>query len=188
WHRLFGQDVTLWGPTHLMMISGAGISLLALAVLLVEAERARGAGAEQELPLRLWIRRVGLAGGLLMGLSVFQGEFDFGVPQFRFVYGPVLVMLAAGVALVSLRIWLGRGAALGAVVFFLLIRGFVSLVVGPILGETTPRFPLYLGEALAVEVVFAEEEGEARRGDRKSTRLISSHVKISYAVIRLKKK
>src|SRR6478735_1610394 len=23
WHRLFGQDVTLWGPTHLMLISGA---------------------------------------------------------------------------------------------------------------------------------------------------------------------
>ena len=24
WHRLFGQDVTLWGPTHLMLIGGAG--------------------------------------------------------------------------------------------------------------------------------------------------------------------
>ena len=24
WHRIFGQDVTLWGPTHLMMIGGAG--------------------------------------------------------------------------------------------------------------------------------------------------------------------
>ena len=23
WHRLFGQDVTLWGPTHLMLIGGA---------------------------------------------------------------------------------------------------------------------------------------------------------------------
>ena len=23
WHRIFGQDVTLWGPTHLMMIGGA---------------------------------------------------------------------------------------------------------------------------------------------------------------------
>ena len=25
WHRIFGQDVTLWGPTHLMMIGGAGL-------------------------------------------------------------------------------------------------------------------------------------------------------------------
>ncbi len=29
WHRLFGQDVTLWGPTHLMMIFGAVLSILA---------------------------------------------------------------------------------------------------------------------------------------------------------------
>ena len=29
WHRIFGQDVTLWGPTHLMMIGGAGFSTLA---------------------------------------------------------------------------------------------------------------------------------------------------------------
>jgi len=27
WHRLFGQDVTLWGPTHLMLITGAGLSI-----------------------------------------------------------------------------------------------------------------------------------------------------------------
>ena len=24
WHRIFGQDVTLWGPTHLVLIGGAG--------------------------------------------------------------------------------------------------------------------------------------------------------------------
>ena len=28
WHRLFGQDVTLWGPTHLMLIGGASMTLL----------------------------------------------------------------------------------------------------------------------------------------------------------------
>jgi hypothetical protein len=31
------------------------------------------------------------------------------------------------------------------------VRGIVSLLVGPVLGETTPSLPLYLGEALAVE-------------------------------------
>src|SRR4051812_35914029 len=36
WHRLFGQDVTLWGPTHLMLIGGAGLSLLGQAILQVE--------------------------------------------------------------------------------------------------------------------------------------------------------
>jgi hypothetical protein len=36
WHRLFGQDVTLWGPTHLMLIGGAGMTLVGQAVLLAE--------------------------------------------------------------------------------------------------------------------------------------------------------
>ena len=31
WHRLFGQDVTLWGPTHLMLIGGASMSLASIS-------------------------------------------------------------------------------------------------------------------------------------------------------------
>ena len=62
-------------------------------------------------------------------------------------------MLAAGVALVAARIWLGRGAALGAALFFLAMRGLMALLVGPVLGEPTPHFPLYLVEALLVELV-----------------------------------
>src|SRR5688500_4038702 len=39
WHRLFGQDVTLWGPTHLMLIGGAAMTLVGRSVLLVEGAR-----------------------------------------------------------------------------------------------------------------------------------------------------
>src|SRR4051812_11470363 len=42
WHRLFGQDVTLWGPTHLMLFGGAGLSLIGQAILLAEGMRFRG--------------------------------------------------------------------------------------------------------------------------------------------------
>ena len=42
WHRIFGQDVTLWGPTHLMMIGGAGFSTLAAAYLEIEGKRVAG--------------------------------------------------------------------------------------------------------------------------------------------------
>jgi len=45
WHRLFGQDVTLWGPTHLMLIGGAAMTLVGIAVLSVEGIRANGSGA-----------------------------------------------------------------------------------------------------------------------------------------------
>ncbi|MEA2475035.1 MAG: hypothetical protein QOE06_2950 [Thermoleophilaceae bacterium] len=156
WHRLFGQDVTLWGPTHLMLIAGAAMTLVGLAVLLVEARRAQEASAA--LPRRepSWVaslRHVALPGGFLLGLSTFQAEFDFGVPQFRFVFEPMMVMLAAGVALVAARVWLGRGAALGAVLFFLALRGIIALLVGPVLGEPAPHFPLYLVEAGLVELL-----------------------------------
>ena len=51
WHRLFGQDVTLWGPTHLMLIGGAGMTLIGQAVLLVEGMRARDARRSGGEPL-----------------------------------------------------------------------------------------------------------------------------------------
>jgi hypothetical protein len=94
-----------------------------------------------------------MAGGFLVGLSTLQGEFDYGVPQFQLVYQPILIMLAAGVVLVAARIWLGRGAALGAALFFLAFRGALAVLVGPILGETTPHFPLYLASAAVVELL-----------------------------------
>src|ERR671919_2317862 len=36
WHRLFGQDVTLWGPTHLVMLSGGMLTLVGVALLFEE--------------------------------------------------------------------------------------------------------------------------------------------------------
>jgi hypothetical protein len=155
WHRLFGQDVTLWGPTHLMLIGGAAMTLVGIAVLCVEGLRAnRAAGTPGRV--KSWTRlvlAVALTGGFMLGLSTFQAEFDFGVPQFRFIFQPILIMLAAGVGLVTARIWGGRGAALGAVAFFLVTRGLLSLTIGPLLGETTPHLPLYVVEALVAEIV-----------------------------------
>jgi hypothetical protein len=157
WHRLFGQDVTLWGPTHLMLIGGAAMTLVGLAVLMIESRRATGGNSreasEREPSWVVQANRLALPGAFLLGLSTFQAEFDFGVPQFRFVFHPILIMLAAGAALVAARVWLGRGAALGAAVFFVVIRGIMAVLVGPVLGEPTPYFPLYLVEALLVELV-----------------------------------
>src|SRR5436190_16159184 len=55
WHRMFGQDVTLWGPTHLMLIGGAAMTLVGQAVLVVEgmpARCSRGGGAGPSLVVR----------------------------------------------------------------------------------------------------------------------------------------
>jgi len=155
WHRLFGQDVTLWGPTHLMLIGGAAMTLVGIAVLAVEGMRANAAARNPivELAHTRLARAVALTGGLMLGLSTFQAEFDFGVPQFQLIFQPLMLMVAAGVGLVLARVYAGPGAALGAAGFFILLRGILALVVGPVLGQTTPHFPLYLAEAAVVEAV-----------------------------------
>ena len=151
WHRLFGQDVTLWGPTHLMLIGGASLATIAAWVLFVEGTARRGPEV-RKVPL-VKLRQAGLAGGLLVGLSTFQAEFDFGVPQFRLLFHPILLMVAAGVALVLARIRIGRGGALVAVGAYLVLRGLLLVLVGGVWGQTEPHFPLYVVEALAVELV-----------------------------------
>jgi hypothetical protein len=156
WHRIFGQDVTLWGPTHLMLIGGAGLTLIGSAILIVEGTtggaQVRGGGAASRvMSFFARNRRAWAMGGLLIGLSTFQAEFDFGVPQFQLVLEPIMLAFAAGVTLVAARMWVGPGGALQAVLFFVVVRGTVSLIVGPVLGETTPHLPLYIVEALCVE-------------------------------------
>src|SRR5437763_318058 len=152
WHRLFGQDVTLWGPTHLLLIGGASFSILGQWILDVEGGKAAKEPAREGSPFT-YIRNVSLVGSLLVGLSTFQAEFDYSVPQFRLVWQPLLLALAAGMGLVAARVRLGRGGAIAASLFFIGLRGGLSLLVGPIFGETTPHFPLYIVEAGLVELV-----------------------------------
>jgi hypothetical protein len=151
WHRIFGQDVTLWGPTHLMMIGGACFSLF--AVLMLEREGEAAQGEEVAYGTFITFLRYLSFGGLFIGLSVYQIEFDFGVPQFRLVFQPMMIAAAAALAAVAARITMGRGAALISAVFAIALRGVVALLVGPILGAPINWFPLYLGPALVVELV-----------------------------------
>ena len=155
WHRLFGQDVTLWGPTHLMLIGGAAMTLVGLAVLLVEAGAAsRAAAAAASCRGRAGCAASSLPGAFLLGLSTFQAEFDFGVPQFRLIFHPMLIMLA-GERRARRRADLARAAAPRSArrCSSSSSAGVMALLVGPVLGEPLPHFPLYLVEALLVEVV-----------------------------------
>jgi hypothetical protein len=151
WHRIFGQDVTLWGPTHLMMIGGACFSLFSALMLEREGE-AQEAGDVYHGVFITFLRYLSF-GGLFIGLSVYQIEFDFGVPQFRLVLQPMLIAAAAALAAVAARVTMGRGAAIVAALFAIALRGGVALLVGPILGAPINWFPLYLGPALVVELV-----------------------------------
>jgi hypothetical protein len=151
WHRIFGQDVTLWGPTHLMMIGGACFSLF--AVLMLEREGEAAQGEEVAFGAFITFLRYLSFGGMFIGLSVYQIEFDFGVPQFRLVFQPMLIAAASALAAVAARMTMGRGGAIIAAMFAVALRGIVALLVGPVLGAPINWFPLYLGPALVVELV-----------------------------------
>ncbi|MGV0743268.1 hypothetical protein [Mycolicibacterium sp. XJ870] len=152
WHRIFGQDVTLWGPTHLMLIGGAGLSLIAVLLLEHEGRVAMGPDVAEDSKFNKFLYYLTF-GGLFIGLSVFQIEYDFGVEQFRLVLQPMMIAGAAAMAAVAARLVLGPGAALIAAGFAVVLRGAVALVVGPVLGAPMSWFALYLGPALVVELL-----------------------------------
>ncbi len=151
WHRIFGQDVTLWGPTHLMMIGGACFSLF--AVLMLEREGEAAQAEEVAIGTFITLLRYLSFGGMFIGLSVYQIEYDFGVEQFRLVLQPMMIAAASALAAVAARVTMGRGAAVVAAVFAIALRGAVAFLVGPVLGAPINWFPLYLGPALVVELV-----------------------------------
>ena len=150
WHRIFGQDVTLWGPTHVLMIGGASLAPIAAWLLLVEGRCAAGKPRPRPAPCSAW--EVQLAGAALIGLSTLQLEFGYGVPQFQLVFHPILIALAASIGLVAARVRLGRGGALAATGAYLLVMVPMVLIVGPGFGHTFMHFPLYIVEAVLVEL------------------------------------
>lgn len=98
WHRLFGQDVTEWGPTHVVMIGG---SMLACMGMLVSAAEARQVAHPNT---RSWQRAVPhLVTSVavlifLAGPAAFLLEFAFGIPQFPLVNDALLIALMCGLA------------------------------------------------------------------------------------------
>jgi len=150
WHRIFGQDVTLYSPTHLMLITGASLSTI--GALALYRESLEESDETVAVPARAGWMLAPLTGAMLIGLNTFLAEFDFAVPQWRLDVQPVGMGLAAGVALVSARLVVGPFGALATVGFFLLLRATLFVIVGPILGQTEPRFPLYIAAAMLVEL------------------------------------
>lgn len=155
WHRVFGQDVTLWGPTHIMLIACAITGALGIVLLMVEGAQAAGhdprvtrAGLLRIVPLPVLFGMI-----VLVGFTLEMDEFNFGVPQFRLVWHPLLIALASSLGLVAARLWGGPGAALKAAVLAFVVFVPLTLVVHFVFGQSFHAQPLYLVEALAIELL-----------------------------------
>ena len=71
------------------------------------------------------------------------------MPQFDFLFQPMLIALAAGVGLVAARLWGGRGGALAPSRSSSRCAASCRCWSARVWDETTPHFPLYLAEALS---------------------------------------
>lgn len=165
WHRLFGQDVTLWGPTHLMMITGGLLVLFSSFVLMREGmrsvrpprtraeRRADAAKGAHRKGAFAWVSTALLLGGALTGFTLaYQQEFSFGFPQFRLLFHPVLIAFSAAIVLTAARTLYGRGGALIAMAGSVFLSALLMIIVKFGFGELTLHFPLYAAEAVLVEL------------------------------------
>src|SRR5690349_4683157 len=149
WHRLFGQDVTEWGPTHVMMIGGAVTCILGIPLLLAEAYQV-GAPGTRTLLGRL---RSTLALALCFIPVAFLMEFDLGVPQYPaatqfIIAGFIFTWIATAV-----RAWFGPGGALFAAGVYLGVHAYLWVTVSLLPDVLTARFLLFVPSAILVELV-----------------------------------
>ncbi len=150
WHRAFGQDVTLWGPTHTMFFGGLIAAASGAVVLFVEGARANG----REPFLRASVLR-GPVTGVLAGVFLFVAthatdEFNWGVPQYRQVWQPLVLLFFGALALTVARALGGRAGLVAALASYLPLQLAEVVLIG-LLGTTQPASVLFLAEAGVVE-------------------------------------
>ena len=145
WHQAFGVDVTMWSPTHMLMIMGASFTGLAGWLVLADTgiRPSHSRWAAFLHGFAAWLT--------LQGLVASQGEFSFGVPQFAQVFQPMLISLAAGLGLVAIRLVLGPWRAL----LIAAVYAFTQMAqVGPGDGPVETRHgATFLVSALVVELL-----------------------------------
>lgn len=153
WHALFGLDVSIWSPPHLVLLFGLAFSMLGLALL----------HADRLADLRGRVAVVVLAAAAVLIVSVFVLEFEFArlerwhvlMARPRGAYALAATTLTL-LVLASVARLGGVGAATAAAAVAFALRAGVSLVFLPALGRTAPLLPpLYVVPAVALDLVVA---------------------------------
>lgn len=159
WHRLFGQDVTEWGPTHVMMIGGAVTCILGCPLLLAEARQVGAPGTRTTVGRH----REALVLALCMIPFAFLMEFDLGVPQFPAATQFIIFGFIAAWICIAVRMHFGPGGALLAGGLYLAIHAVLYFSIAALPGVLTARFLLFLPSALLVELIALWLDPRRRR-------------------------
>lgn len=149
WHRVFGQDVTAWGPTHLMMIGGAVTAVLALPLLHAEAQQLGARGTTG-----FWGKVRGtIAIGICIVPFALLIEFDLGLPQFPATMQFLIAAFLTAWIFTWARRFFGPGGALVAWIVYLVARLVLDGMAVLVHGQAEGGWLLFLPAALLVEAV-----------------------------------
>lgn len=140
WHEIYGIDITIWSPPHLLAIFGVSAAILGLAMLVAPV-------TDHHRPLLYHF----LFAAFLAGLVVTTAEFEFNGPQYRIAYHPTVLAAAVALVLVSTTQGLDRwGATRTAFTFEGLRLASVLYLVSR--GHSLPFVPVILPTAFVADV------------------------------------
>lgn len=154
WHRVFGLDVTLWAPMHLIGVTG--LTLYAFGGLVTSWVERRLAVSESRKRLFGYVS-VFFAAALLGWTMLLLAEFEFATPAFPMLWQPLLLMgLPVFVLVLLARLQPVPWAATWTAALFTGLR----LLLGGLLlttsrfdlaGDSRPAIPLLILSGLAAD-------------------------------------
>ena len=163
WHRLYGLDVTVWSPPHIMLVAGMVIAPFgALIGLTLETNR--------RLPARLrrmwhdtgqlWrmpsseLAAIAAGGVILATALAVLAEYDFDLPIYQLVYHPIILSALSAFILVAAARASGRiGAATLAALAYTAMRLAIHAEL-VLLDGIRPQIPLVLAAAPLIDLVL----------------------------------
>ena len=163
WHRLYGLDVTVWSPPHIMLVAGMVIAPFgALIGLTLETNR--------RLPTRLrrmwhdtgqlWrmpsseLAAIAAGGVILATALAVLAEYDFDLPIYQLVYHPIILSALSAFILVAAARASGRiGAATLAALAYTAMRLAIHAEL-VLLDGIRPQIPLVLAAAPIIDLVL----------------------------------
>jgi hypothetical protein len=158
WHRLFGRDVTLWGPMHLVGLLGmaagrfGGLVCAWIERSLTQDERRRRLFDDLAMYFAVM---------LLAGMDVVVAEYEFVVPQFPMIFHPILLAGLTVFPLVLIARLRPRPYAATAVTIaftllrFLLAGWLAGVSHFDLAGISRPIIPLLIPTGIAVDLLAA---------------------------------
>lgn len=164
WHEIYeiyGIDVTIWSPPHLLAISGIAAAALGLAALVSPAATGRR-------PTTVFFI---LLGGVLTTLIITTGEFEFNGPQYRIAYHPMILASTTALVLVAAA----RTDRFGATRVSLWFEGvrLLSVLYLLALDHSLPFVPLLVPSALAIDLMGRSRAGRLGTGLAASAILVA---------------